>query len=58
LVLNWTIAQPGVTAALVGARDAAQAKENAKATNFKLAKEDLDKIDQMLQTLEPAKRGA
>ena len=31
LVIAWTIAQPGLTHALVGARDAAQAKENAAA---------------------------
>ena len=36
LVLNWTIQQPGVTAALVGARDAAQATENAKAAGLSM----------------------
>jgi len=54
LVLAWTISQPGVTAALVGARDAAQATENAKAANIKLGKDDLETIDKLLESLAPA----
>ena len=36
LIINWTIHEPGITAALVGARNAEQATQNAKALTFKL----------------------
>jgi len=48
LVLAWTIAQPGVTAAIVGARDANQTKDNLKASNLVLSKEDLAEIHKHL----------
>jgi aryl-alcohol dehydrogenase-like predicted oxidoreductase len=54
IVLNWTIHQPGITAALVGARDAEQAAENAKAAEIKLDADDLKKIDSLLSSLNPA----
>ncbi len=54
LVIAWTIAQPGITAALVGARDAAQTKENLKAQNVKLTREDIDEINNKLRSLELA----
>jgi aryl-alcohol dehydrogenase-like predicted oxidoreductase len=57
LVINWTIQQPGVTIALVGARNAEQAVENARAGDIKVAKEDIDKIDSLLETLQPALTG-
>jgi aryl-alcohol dehydrogenase-like predicted oxidoreductase len=37
LVINWTIHQPGITAALVGARNAKQAAHNAAAMKFTLS---------------------
>ena len=37
LVINWTIHQPGITAALVGARNAEQAAHNAAAMRFTLS---------------------
>ena len=40
LVINWTIHEPGITAALVGARNAEQAKQNAAAMNFTLSKDE------------------
>jgi aryl-alcohol dehydrogenase-like predicted oxidoreductase len=52
LVIAWTIAQPGVTSAIVGARDAAQAKENLDAQNVKLSKEDLGAIAGHLESLQ------
>lgn len=52
LVLAWTIAQPGVTAALAGARDAEQAKENAKAAEIKLTAEQLKNINELLLQFE------
>lgn len=52
LAIAWTISQPGVTAALVGARDAQQTRENLKAADIKLSKEDLAEIRNRLETLE------
>ncbi len=36
VVINWTIQEPGITAALVGARNAEQAEHNARALSFTL----------------------
>jgi aryl-alcohol dehydrogenase-like predicted oxidoreductase len=36
LAINWTVHEPGVTAALVGARNAQQAAHNAEALSFRL----------------------
>ena len=44
LIVNWTVHQPGITAALVGARDAEQAKQNAGAMNFTLSNDELKEI--------------
>lgn len=52
IVLNWTIQQPGITVALVGARDAAQAIENAKAADVRLSKDEIATINKLLQQLE------
>ena len=43
LVIAWTLSQPGLTHALVGARDGAQALENASAS-VELAAEDVAEI--------------
>jgi aryl-alcohol dehydrogenase-like predicted oxidoreductase len=51
LVLRWTIQQPGITVALVGARNAAQAADNAKAVNIKLNAGDLSLINSLLDEL-------
>ncbi|MBN1554893.1 MAG: aldo/keto reductase [Phycisphaerae bacterium] len=48
LVIAWTIRQPGVTAALVGARNTKQAAENAAATRLTLTDDDIAQIDQHL----------
>ena len=40
IVINWTANEPGITAALVGARNAEQAKHNAKAMDFALTPEE------------------
>ena len=44
LVSNWTIHQPGITAALVGARNAEQATHNAAAMNFTLTAQEMEEI--------------
>ena len=52
LVLRWTIDQPGVTIALAGARNAAQATQNAKAAEIRLSKDELNLITSELDKLE------
>jgi aryl-alcohol dehydrogenase-like predicted oxidoreductase len=44
LIINWTFSQPGITAAIVGARNAEQATHNAKAMGFSLSEDELQKI--------------
>lgn len=44
-VIAWTLAQPGVTFALCGARNPAQAIDNARAGTIRLARQDLAMID-------------
>ena len=48
LVLRWTIDHPGITVALVGARDSVQAIENAHAVDVKLTQEDIAFINKEL----------
>jgi methylglyoxal reductase len=50
LVIAWTIHQPGITFALCGARNRAQALENAQAGQIKLDEDDLQTINTLLQT--------
>jgi methylglyoxal reductase len=45
LVIAWTLAQPGITFALCGARDPEHARDNAKAGTISLTKDDLADID-------------
>jgi aryl-alcohol dehydrogenase-like predicted oxidoreductase len=44
MVINWTIHEPGITAALVGARTAEQAVHNAGAMTFTLTAEERSQI--------------
>ena len=44
LVINWTIHEPGITAALVGARNAEQAIHNAGAMRFTLTEQERQAI--------------
>jgi aryl-alcohol dehydrogenase-like predicted oxidoreductase len=48
LVIRWTIERPGITIALVGARNAAQALQNAAAIRVQLTKEEIAFIDSNL----------
>lgn len=48
LVIRWTIERPGITVALVGARNADQAIQNARAINIKLTSEEIDFINKHL----------
>lgn len=54
LVLAWTIEQPGITVALVGAKRPDQILENAGALEFQLSKEDLAAIDAAIAKRGPA----
>ncbi|SNR54496.1 aldo/keto reductase [Hymenobacter mucosus] len=55
LVLRWTLAQPGVSVALVGARNAEQAVQNAHAIDVQLSPQEVDFITNELNQLQPAK---
>ncbi len=44
VVINWTIQEPGITAALVGARNVEQAIHNAEALDFQLAEDERAQI--------------
>ncbi|WP_338874467.1 aldo/keto reductase [Spirosoma sp. SC4-14] len=52
LVIRWTIEQPGITAALVGARNTEQAVQNAKAIAVTLSPDELNVINQQIGQLE------
>lgn len=56
LVIGWTIAQPGISAAIVGARDAAQMKDNLGGCGINLSSEDLAIISQNLDSLKLEER--
>ena len=51
LVIRWTVEQPGISIALVGARNANQAIQNAKAMDFNLNKEEIKFISDELEKL-------
>ena len=51
LVIRWTLEQKGITIALVGARNATQAIENAKASDIKLTEKELNFISKELDKL-------
>ena len=60
IVLAWTVAQPGVTCAIVGARTSEQVLENAKAGDIELAHAELASIRAAFEALEldlPGKSG-
>lgn len=50
LVLRWTIERPGITIALAGARNAEQAVQNAKSIDINLSKEEIEAINQLVNT--------
>lgn len=51
LVIRWTIEHPGITVALVGARNAEQAVQNAKAADVVLTDEEIQFINQQIDHL-------
>ncbi len=51
LILRWTIDHPGITIALVGARNPEQAVSNAHATHIILKRDEMDFINKQLEVL-------
>lgn len=51
LVLRWTIDHPGITIALVGARNPEQAVSNAHTTHIILKRDEMDFINKQLEVL-------
>ena len=51
LVIRWTINHPGVTVALVGARNSAQAIQNAKAVEIALTLDEMEFINQQIELM-------
>jgi aryl-alcohol dehydrogenase-like predicted oxidoreductase len=52
VVIQWTLRQPGITVALVGARSEEQVLENAGAARLSLTEEELARISDLLDGLE------
>ncbi|MFQ3550257.1 MAG: aldo/keto reductase [Armatimonadota bacterium] len=50
-VIAWTISQPGITHALVGARNPEQVRENAGACDFELTQQDINTITDAVNQL-------
>ncbi len=50
LVLNWTVHQPGITVAIVGATRPHQVVENAKALDFELTEEQMKRINDIVES--------
>ncbi len=53
LFIAWLVAQPGMTSALVGARNEAQVIENAAAGDVKLSEDELKKIRDAVENMPP-----
>ncbi len=56
LVIAWTLSQPGLTHALVGARNPQQAEENAAAGNGTLSRDELETLNQIVSSQAVAAR--
>jgi aryl-alcohol dehydrogenase-like predicted oxidoreductase len=55
LAINWILRQPGITAAVCGAKRPKQVRENAKASDWELTPRQLAEIEQALTDRGPAK---
>lgn len=51
LIIAWTVAQPGVTAAIVGARTREQARENARAGDLRLGADEVQQVRSVFERL-------
>lgn len=52
LVINWNFNQKGITSAIVGARKISQLEDNLGSVGWKISKEDMEKIDNILKERE------
>jgi aryl-alcohol dehydrogenase-like predicted oxidoreductase len=50
LAINWTVAQPGVTACIVGAKRASQVLENAGGADWSITEDDRARIGAILRS--------
>ena len=57
VVIGWTLEEPGVTHALVGARQRKQALKNAPAGELVLSHEELTEMDQAIEQFSEASTG-
>lgn len=53
VVLNWTIARPGITAALCGAKRPEQIRDNAATLNWQLTPDQIARIDRAIEARGP-----
>lgn len=51
LVIRWTLEHPGVTVALVGARNPEQAVQNARAADVRLSMNEIEFINQQIENI-------
>lgn len=51
VVINWTLQQPGISSALVGARNKSQVLDNIKALDFTLSAKEISTINNNLKSL-------
>jgi aryl-alcohol dehydrogenase-like predicted oxidoreductase len=51
LAIQWTVSEPGVTSAIVGARNPKQVEENARAADFRLSDEERSTIRTVFENL-------
>ena len=51
IAIAWTVTQPGVTAAIVGARTPEQARENARAGDIELSPAELQQVRTVFEEL-------
>jgi aryl-alcohol dehydrogenase-like predicted oxidoreductase len=52
LAIAWTINRPGITAALVGARNPGQVRENVRSANIDLTRDEFQRIGELLEGLD------
>ena len=57
LVIRWTLDRPGIVVTLVGARNAVQAIENARAGDLRLSGEDMRFVDRAFENIRNAEIG-
>ena len=57
VIINWVLSEPGITAAIVGARSEKQARENADAARFELAEAHRADVRRLFENLGEPRKG-